>query len=111
MNNIDFPQYVLIVLLSLYCVGGGISIIRRIIHLHRVNRMTQAIRDRVACNGHLIPPDSIDPRAYDIGGGYPEYVFIEERNDTFGERLIFISKDCKHINVMPWRASCDGVPR
>ena len=103
MIGYDFPQCLLIVLLFIYCVGNGISIIRRIILLHRVKRMTQAIRDRVACNGHLIPPDDIDSRVYNVGGGFPEYIFIEERNDKFGERLIFISKDCKHIHVMPWR--------
>lgn len=103
MNGYDIPQYLLIGLLAIYCIGNGIGVVRDMIFAHRVKRMVHEIRNKVACNGHLIPPDNIVPRAYNIASGYREYIFLEERNDTYGERLIFISKDCRHIWVMPWR--------
>ena len=107
MNGYDIPQCLLIALLFIYCAGNGIGLIMRLILARRVKRMTHAIQNRVACNGHLVPPDDIKPGAYNVGGGFPEYIFIEERNDKFGERMIFISKDCKHIHVMPWRDPVD----
>ena len=108
MKGHDLFEILLMALLILYCLGNSISTIKRMVLHRRVNRMTNEIRDRIASTGHLIPPDDIVPGAYNVAGRFPEYIFTEERNDAYGERMIFISKDCKHISVMPWRSPCDN---
>jgi len=107
MKSHDLFEILLMMLLIIYCLGNGISIITRMVLNRRIKRMTIEIRKRIHCKGHLVPPDDIHPRAYNARGGFPEYIFTEEIKDTYGERLIFISKDCKHIHAMPWRIPCD----
>ena len=96
-------QYILIALLAIYCLFKAWDLIDAIRYALFKKRMTGIIADKIACSGHLIPPDTVAARAYNLATGKEEYLFVEERNDDIGERMIFVSKDATSINVMPWR--------
>ena len=93
--------HILIVLLCIYCIIEFSELFVRIRFMLLKRRMLRAIAENTECKGHILPPDDEEPLAIDAATGMRQYIFVEEAGQ--GERMIFVSKDCSCINIMPWR--------